>query len=138
MPTTAEVIEKYIAYRDFIKRETDAFTARMKPYQDAMTAFEAFGALELQKLLPAGAPVTEKVSLKTPSGTMYRSTVMRVKVDDRAEFMDFVFDGQREGFITSAVSKEAVAEYLDSHNSVPPPGVGVGYVHNVNFRKASE
>jgi len=129
MPTTADVIAKYIAIRDFIEDRQKKFDEFLAPYYGSMKSIEAFITNQLNE---QGVE-----SIKTEHGTAYRNTLMQCKVEDREAWMDFVFDGRREGFITSAVPKDAVKEYLDSHNSVPPPGVKVVFINKTNFRRNS-
>ena len=131
MPTTADVIERYIQTRDFIAKKTAEFEEYLAPYQGSMATMEAWMAEQLNALGVEG----EKCAIRTEKGTAFRQTNTNVKVEDRELFMDFVFDGRREGFLTSAVSKDAVKEYLEMHNHVPPPGVAVAFHHKTMFRK---
>lgn len=129
MPTTADVIAKYIALRDFIEDQKKKFDEFLAPHRGAMKSIEAFVTNQLNE---QGVE-----SFKTEHGTAYRNTLMRASVASREDFMDFVFDGRREGFITSAVPKEAVQEFIDANNSTPPPGIKVEYIHKTNFRRNS-
>lgn len=126
MPTTAEMIERYIDLRNTTKEMTDTFEKSLAPYKEAMTTIESAVAGEL---LVLGAD-----SVKTEHGTAYRTEWTSVKVADRETFMDFVFDGRREGFLTNAVGKEAVKEYMDEHAGTLPPGLDVTRGYKVNFR----
>jgi len=54
---------------------------------------------------------------------------------DRDAFLDFVFNANERQFITNAMTKEAVKEYMEEHQGSAPPGVDVGYIHKTNFRK---
>lgn len=128
MPTTADYIGKYIALRNTVAALTAEHEERVKPYAEAMQAIEGAVTEEINRL---GGE-----SVKTDQGTAYRSTLLAVKVADRELFMDFIFDGRREGFLTSAVAKEAVKEWLDEHNGALPPGIDVTYIYRTNFRKA--
>lgn len=128
-PTHADCIGQYIKLRNFISARQEAFDAEMQPYHDAMKALEAWGMGILNQL--AGDD-DEKASLATPQGTMYRKKTLSVKVADREEWMDFVFDGRREGFLTTAVSKEAVVEYMDTYRSTPP-GIETAFIRKTLF-----
>jgi len=130
MPTTAECIQRYIELRDFIEAKQKAFDASLEPYRAAMQAIEGVVTQEMNTL---------KVDKLTAHdiGTAYRSTIMQTRVVSREDFLDFVFDGRHEGFLTNAVSKEAVKEYLEMHAGQLPPGVDVTYLNKVNFRRAS-
>lgn len=125
--TPADVIAKYVAIRDKIEAEQKRFEAYIAPYKGALDAMEAWLAAQLNQ--------HGLTSLPTPYGTAYKSKVMRCKIDSRDDFMDFVFDGRREGFITNAVPKDAVAEYIEAHEQIPP-GIKVEYIWNLNVRRS--
>mgnify|MGYP001607814100 CR=1 FL=1 len=129
MPTTADYIKKYIELRDHIETQTKAFEEAMQPYRAAQQAIEGAVTQELNEL---GGE-----SIKTEHGTAYRSQIMQVKVASREDFLDFVFDGRREGFLTNSIAKDAVKEYLEMHAGQLPPGVDVTYLNKTNFRRAS-
>ena len=128
-PTHADCIGQYIKLRNFIAARQEAFDAEMQPYHDAMKALEAWGMGILNQL--AGDD-DEKASLATPQGTLYRKKLLSVKVTDREEWMDFIFDGRREGFLTTAVSKEAVVEYMETYRSTPP-GIETSWIRKTLF-----
>jgi len=126
--TPAEMIAEYIKCRDWLEADEWKHAERQKPVRERMQLLE--GAVT-EALIAAGGE-----SLKTEMGTAYRSTTLAVRCADRETFLDFVFDGRREGFLTSAVSKDAVKEYMAEHNNEAPPGVDITYVHKTNFRRA--
>lgn len=126
--TTADLIGQYLKLRTAVETKTKEFEASLTPYKDAMVAIE--GAVT-QQINDLGGQ-----SIKTEQGTAYRTTTLGVKVADRELFMDFVFDGRLESFLTNHVAKEAVTEYIEKHQA-PPPGVDVVHVHKTNFRKAT-
>lgn len=126
--TTADLIGQYIKLRSTVEAKTKEFEASLAPYKSAMVAIEGAVTNQINEL--------DGQSIKTEQGTAYRSTTLAVKVADRELFMDFVFDGRLESFLTNHVGKEAVSEYIEKHQC-PPPGVDVTYVHKVNFRKAT-
>ena len=126
--TPAEMIGAYIACRDWLEADDATHAERQAPVKERMQILE--GAVT-EALLAAGGE-----SLKTEAGTAYRSTVLAVRCASREDFMDFVFDGRREGFLTSAVAKDAVKEYMQMHEGQIPPGIDVTYIHKTNFRRA--
>lgn len=125
----AEIIKKRIEIRDYLERKAKEREAEDLPYQEAVTALEGMISLLMQQ---QGVE-----SIKTEFGTAYKSQVMAVKMADRDAFLDFVINTQSPQFLTSAVAKEAVKEYMDEHNSALPPGLDVTYIIKTNFRKAS-
>lgn len=126
---TGEMIQQYIKLRDYVEAQTKAFEETMKPYKDGMASIEAAVS---QQIIELGGE-----SIKTEFGTAYRTTVMAVKMADRQAFMEFVTQdwGEREVFLTSAVTKEAVKDWLEQNNS-KPPGLDVNWIHKTNFRRA--
>ena len=128
MPTTADLIGKYIELRDEIELRTKAFDVSLLPYKEAMDAISAAVTDEINRL--------EGQSIKTEKGTAFRQQWTAAKVADRELFMDFVFDGRREGFLTSATSKDAVKEYMEMHNGQLPPGIDFTSGYKTLFRRA--
>jgi hypothetical protein len=128
-PTHADCIGQYIKLRNFIAAKQEAFDKEMEPYHAAMKALEDWGGGVLNQM--AGDD-DAKASLATPQGTMYRKKTLSIKVADREAWMDFIFDGRREGFLTAAVSKEAVVEYMDQFKAVPP-GVETAWIRKTLF-----
>ena len=127
--TTGDLIKRFIELRDYKEAATRAFEETMKPYTEAMKTIEDRVTADI---LACGGE-----SIKTEHGTAYRTQVMAVKMADREAFMDFVNEDwvNRNGFLTSAVTKEMVKEYLEEHNQ-KPPGLDVAYVLKTNFRRA--
>ena len=124
----ADLIGRYIKLRNFIDAESKAFKEKMKPYDDAMTTIENHMTAELIKQSGNDG----KASIATPQGTCFRKLTTSVKMADREQFMDFVFDGRREGFLTNHVSKDAVTEYLEQFKSIPP-GIDIATFYTVQF-----
>ena len=75
-------------------------------------------------------------SIKCGAVTAFRQRWTAAKVADREAFMDFVFDGRREGFLTSHISKDAVTEYMEGHNGQLPPGVDYTSGYKTVFRRS--
>lgn len=127
-PTPTECIAQYIKIRNYIDAQTKAFNEQMKAYSDAMEKLEAhMASLALAEVGPSG-----KWSLATPSGTAFRKLTTSIKVADRDAWMDFIFDGRREGFITNHVPKDAVAEYIEQHDT-QPPGLDISSAYRIQF-----
>lgn len=129
LPSASDIVQKYIELRDFVKAENAAHGERMKPYTGAMTALSAAADALMKQ--------TGQVALKTEFGTAFPSTTMSVTVDDSVAFFNWVFQFNARHFLTSHVSKDAVANYMDGEGEGhPPPGVKTEKVTNINFRKA--
>ena len=128
-PSHADYIGQYIKLRNFIAARQEAFDKEMEPYHAAMKALEDWGQGVLNQL--AGDD-DAKASLATPQGTMYRKKTLSVKVDDREAWFQFIFEANREAFLTTAVSKEAVVEYMDKYKS-EPPGIATSWIRKTLF-----
>lgn len=126
---TGEMIQQFIKLRDYVEAQTKAFEETMKPYKAGMAAIE--NAVSAQLIADGGE------SIRTEHGTAYRTTVMAVKMADRQAFMEFVTQdwGEREAFLTSAVTKDVVKDWIEQNNS-KPPGLDIAYIHKTNFRRA--
>ena len=126
--TPAELIKKYIALRDWLEADSKAVEERQKPYHDAMKAIEG---MVQQKLIDE-----QTDSIKTEYGTAYRTTVMSVRMADRATFVDYVRqlpDGME--YFTNAVAKEKVKDYIEKNGSAPP-GIDVTTIAKIGFRRS--
>lgn len=128
MTTPDALIKQYVALRDKVKAEEDFLSEKLKPYKQAMQAIEGFLAITLRE---AGAE-----SIKTEFGTVYTTRIMSAKVADREAFLTYVLEYGETDFLTSAVSKEAVKAYMEKNDGQFPPGIEVGYMQNVNVRRA--
>jgi hypothetical protein len=129
-PTHADCIGQYIKLRNFIAARQEAFDAEMQPYHEAMKALETWGLGILNQL--AGDD-DEKASLATPQGTVYRKKTLSVKVADRETWFDFIFaDADHVRYLTTAVSKDEVQEYMKKYKAAPP-GVETTWVRKALF-----
>lgn len=94
------------------------------------------GMNKLEVLMLAWMNLAGVESVRTPSGTPYKTDKTGATVGDREAFMNFVkadFD-ERIAFITNAISKDAVRTYMDANEGVPPPGVNWYSEKTVNFK----
>lgn len=129
-PTHADCIGQYIKLRNFIAARQEAFDAEMKPYHDAMKALEDWGAGILNSL--AGDD-DAKASLATTQGTMYRKKTLSLKVADREKWFEFVFsDFDHARYLTAAVSKDEVQQYMEKFQCAPP-GIETTWVRKTLF-----
>ena len=127
-PTVDDYVAQYVKLRDFIKKETDAFDERLKPYKDAMALIEAQLG---QKMLDDGVE-----SFKTEHGTAYKSSTLSVRTADKDSFVRYVIGEQAWGLVDFRPLKEGVKEFLEQHGDTPPPGVDIAFVTNVRVRRS--
>ena len=120
------IVETYIKYRDYIDKREDELKTELKVYRDAMKVLEA----ATNKVLTA----SNVESLRTEAGTAYFTEVMSVSTVDRSALFDYVKANGAYDLLTSAVAKDQVREFMQSHDGSQPPGVNVTFVRKVNFR----
>ena len=126
--THAEMIKKYLEIKDYIEREQKAFDEKTEPYTKAMSTI----ANHLLEVLNTQGGQ----SIKTDFGTAYKATSMAAKVVDREEFYNFVFDHRAHNYLTAAVSKDAVKEFMEINNGLLPPGIEISNFTKVNIRRS--
>lgn len=126
--TDAELIKKYIELRDrkeALEKEQKLavakFTSAMETIADVMSA----------RLLAEG-----QESVRTEFGTAFRQETLSTKVADREALFHYVREHDAYDLLTAAVSKEAVKEFLETSNGLPPPGVEITTIHKTLFRRA--
>ncbi len=120
------LVEKYRLLRDKKKEIEDRHAEELKPFRAAMDQIEA--AL-LDDLNRNGAN-----SIQTNSGTAYRTTRTSYGVEDPAVFRKWVEANNVPEFYENRVSKDAVQQYVEKYNQLPP-GIKVSSVTTVNIRK---
>ena len=129
-PSHADCIGQYIKLRNLIAARQEAFDAEMAPYHAAMKALEDWGAGVLNQM---AGDEDEKASMATPQGTMYRKKTLSLKVADREAWFEFVFsDPDHVRYLTAAVSKDEVAEYMKKFQAAPP-GIETVWVRKTLF-----
>jgi hypothetical protein len=135
----ADLVKAYIATRDGIVKACEtALAEKLKPHKAFMEAIE-------NEMLARS--LREKTdSFATESGTCYKSRVRTVKVKDVAQFLPWLHAQGTDAMIamlTSAVSKDAVYEFIDRTKTVDengnevvnvPPGLELGGVVKMNFK----
>ncbi len=127
-PSDADLVAKYVAYRDYVAKEQEALEERLKPYNAAMTL--------LSGTMQARLKERGDESVRTESGTAYLSTTASFKVVDREAFMDFVREADAFEMLTASVAKDAVKAYMEEHQDQVPPGLEQTFFTKCNFRRA--
>ena len=126
MPTIDSVVGGYIRLRDEKKRIAERQKEELAPLNAKLKKMEAWLQSQLQ--------AQDALNMKTEHGTVYLSTTVSAKVEDRDVFFEFVREHDLWAMLTSAVSKDAVEEYIESTGDVPP-GVSVNRETNARVRK---
>jgi len=128
-----DLIGKYIQLRDYVAKRSAEHAEELKPYAEAMAAIENAGSA---LLIEASGGDEGKANIVTPAGTMYRKRWTSIKIADRPTFMAFVGSdfAHRQNFLTSAVTKSEVEEYIEMTKAVPP-GLDITRGYQTLFNK---
>jgi hypothetical protein len=136
-PTIGEVIDRYKAIEAHVDAECAKFDEAMKPWKEAMDTMKGYihGELLRQNLK----------NFKSEKGTAYLTETLSAKVDNRADFLEFVKQDHWE-FLDARVLKEPVENWLASEEirakmepgyvAKPPPGLKTEWIIKCNIRKA--
>lgn len=124
--TIDELIKHYLDLKDYKTELERAHKETLAVYDQGMQAILD----ELKSRM-----TMEDVGFKGKHGTVYKSTTMLARVSDRTAFLEFVFSTNNSDFLTSAVSKEAVREYLEEHAHAPP-GIKVDHMEQIRIRRS--
>jgi hypothetical protein len=127
-----ELIGRYIQLRDFVAKRSAEHAEELAPYAAAMKAIEDAGSA---MLIEQGGD-EGKANIVTPAGTMYRKRWTSIKVADRTTWFDFIVADweARKGFLTSAVTKAEVEDFIEREKAIPP-GLDIARGYNTLFNK---
>jgi hypothetical protein len=136
-PTIGEVIDRYKAIEAHVDAECAKFDETMKPWKEAMDTMKGYihGELLRQNLK----------NFKSEKGTAYLTETLSAKVDNRADFLEFVRQ-DNWNFLDARVLKEPVENWLTSEENraktepgyvaKPPPGLKTEWIIKCNIRKS--
>src|SRR6516162_9124338 len=120
---TQTLIAGYIALRDKIEAIQNDYNNRLQaeimPLQKHLETLENTITTELLRV----SKDESKRSIKTSVGTAFRVRWDQFKVENREEWIGFVFNTQAESMVTNHLSKEAIKEHMEEHNGLLPPGL---------------
>jgi hypothetical protein len=127
-----DLIAQYIKLRGYVAKRSAEHSEELAPYAAAMKAIEDAGAA----MLIAQGGDEGKANIATPAGTMFRKRWTSIKMADRATFFDFVAADwvARKGFLTSAVTKAEIEDFIEREKSIPP-GLDITRGYSVLFNK---
>lgn len=124
---TSGIVANYIALRDKIAEIRKAHVEQLAPYNDMMSSIEA---LLLDTLMQNDAE-----SMRTDSGTFYKSTHASVKVLNWTETLAFIKENEAWDLLEARVSKTA-SEALVAETKKGIPGVDISRTVRVNVRRS--
>lgn len=121
-----ELVRQYIALRDKIKEAEDAHKSKLK---DAKEHLEKLNNNLLDRLNELGGE-----SVKTASGTVYRSTKRSATIKDGDVFRRFVIENECFDLVDWKANANAVDDFIHDQKA-PPPGVDFSTTFTVNVRR---
>jgi hypothetical protein len=128
-----DLIAQYIKLRDHVEARSKAHAEELAPYLAGMKTIEAAGSA---MLIEASGEDEGKANIVTPAGTMYRKRWTSIKMADRPTFFAFVTGDwtARQSFLTSAVTKSEVEEFIEREKAIPP-GLDISRGYSTLFNK---
>lgn len=134
-----QLIKAYVALRDKKAEAKAAFVESMKPVESGLHAIECE---MLKRMGDSGVD-----SMKTSSGTAYKSVRTTVSVSDKSAFLDFVVANTVKALADGAdpieafdlldvkANKTGVEMFLEANQELPP-GVNMRREEVVGFRRS--
>lgn len=135
LPSADSLVQEYLKIKDYLTQQARAFTDFCKPYRDQQTLLENQMLDMLNKLGGDG-----RQSIKTESGTFFRTTIVTPKIVDREKYLDLVLENYEtwgNGMLQlGAPKKEAIDAYSRENNGALPAGVETSTFVNLNVRRS--
>lgn len=126
-PGLDALVEKYILLRDKKAELKKAYTEKAARFDNLMTKLEA---VMLQMFEAQGIE-----SVKTPSGTAYKTPRTTVGVADWDMVLEFVKEHEYWSMLERRVSKAAVEQWQTEYGDLPP-GLNIRQEVVVNVRRS--
>jgi hypothetical protein len=128
----ADLVKEHIKLDDWITAESKRFGEHLAPHKKRME--------EIRNLLLGLLNEQKTNAMSTDFGTCYVSTIMTPKIVDRDKYLDFVNENWddigNEMLQLSAPQKDALKNFIESHDNKTPPGVEVSYFNRLNIRRS--
>lgn len=120
-------VEQYVKLRDEIKRLDDEHKSKMALHRETL---EQLNCALLAHLNSIGGD-----SVRTESGTVYKTEKKSATLADRSAFWAHIVTGGDWELMEWKASATAVAAYVEEHGTLPP-GVNFSVTHVVGVRRA--
>lgn len=121
-----ELVRQYVLLRDKIREAEDAHKAKLK---DAKEHLEKLNNTLLERLNALGGE-----SVKTASGTVYRTTKRSASIKDGDTFRRFVIENEAFDLVDWRANATAVDDFIQEQQA-PPPGVDFSTTYTVGVRR---
>lgn len=129
--SASELVAEALRIEDWMASEAKRFAEYMKPHKERV---ETIKNQLLEKLNAEGAD-----NFKTEHGTAYKSHLLNIKIEDRNQLIDFCNDKWEEcgsDMLMVSAQKDAVKNWMDANNGVPPPGISTSWFTRLNIRRS--
>lgn len=120
-------VEQYIRLRDEIKRREEDHKEQMRPFKEALD--------KLNGILLDHLNVINGDSVKTGSGTVYRTSKKAASLADPDAFMRFVIGNEAWDLLDRKANVTAIADFIEENQSAPP-GVNFSTTYVVGVRRS--
>lgn len=120
-------VEQFVKLRDLIRTKEAEQKAELKPLKETL---EQLNSVLLQHLNDINGD-----SVKTESGTVYRTEKKSASLADADAFMEYVIANSAFDLIDRKANVVAVEDFINEHNA-PPPGVNFTKTFVVGVRRA--
>lgn len=121
-----ELVDQYVRLRDKVK---EADEAHKKKTAQAKAYLELLNNKLLERLNDLGGE-----SVKTESGTVYRTSKRSATIADGGAFREYVIEAGQFDLVDWKANANAVDDYIKQHE-VPPPGVNFTVHYTVGVRR---
>jgi len=122
-----ELVGQYVKLRDKIKEADDAHKEKTK---NARAYLELLNGRLLERLNDVGGD-----SVKTPHGTVYRTTRRSASIADGETFRQYVIENEQFDLVDWRANANAVDDFI-KEQGVQPPGVNFSQAYTVGVRRS--
>ena len=138
--SAATLISEILQLDDWMDAQSAKFNEYLKPHKEKIEALKMQLHEQLLKLNEAKEGEHPRASIATSAGTAYLSTIVSPKIEgDKTAFLDWVLDSWEDRgamLQIGAPQKNALQEYMDSHQGQLPPNVTTSSITRVNVRRS--
>lgn len=128
-PPTVDIskrVDQYVRLRDLIKTKEDEHKAALKPYKEMLD--------KLNSVLLDHLNTINGESVRTDTGTVYRTEKKAASLADPDAFMRYVIGSEAWDLLDRKANVTAVADFIEENNA-PPPGVNFSTTYVVGVRR---
>lgn len=128
-PPTVDIskrVDQYVRLRDLIKTKEDEHKAVLKPYKEMLE--------KLNSVLLDHLNTINGESVRTDTGTVYRTEKKAASLADPDAFMRYVIGSEAWDLLDRKANVTAVADFIEENNA-PPPGVNFSTTFIVGVRR---